>query len=57
MDYFVNFAFYRIFLLIFFYGEIVGYNFDIGYEYRYEYKADSVALHDFRIRTAVKVKW
>lgn len=55
MDYFVNFAFYRIFLLIFFYGEIVGYNFDIGYEYRYEYKADSVALHDFRIRTAVKV--
>lgn len=33
----------------------IGYNFDIGYDYHYEYKAESQVLADFKVTTLVKV--
>lgn len=43
------------FWLVFLRGETCAYNFEIGYEYHYEYKADSVVLADFQVLTIVKV--
>lgn len=50
--YFVTFC---GFLLVFLRGETSAYNFEIGYEYHYEYKADTVVLADFQLSTIVKV--
>ncbi|XP_061168901.1 uncharacterized protein LOC133178169 [Saccostrea echinata] len=41
-------------LLVYLFGGTVSYNYDIGYDYRYIYKAESVVLGDFRITTIVK---
>ncbi|XP_061188852.1 uncharacterized protein LOC133197029 [Saccostrea echinata] len=41
-------------LLPFLFGQTVGYNYDIGFEYRYQYKAESLVLGDFRVVTIVK---
>ncbi|XP_062572081.1 uncharacterized protein LOC134234050 [Saccostrea cucullata] len=43
-------------LLICLFGSIDGYNYDIGYEYHYNYKAESVVLGDFRVATIVKFR-
>lgn len=45
------------FWLLFLRRETCAYNFEIGYEYHYEYKADSVVLADFQVLTIVKVKY
>lgn len=42
------------FCLLFLRRETCAYNFEIGYEYHYEYKADSVVLADFQVLTIVK---
>ncbi|XP_062588035.1 uncharacterized protein LOC134249704 [Saccostrea cucullata] len=41
-------------LLVFLFGQTDGYNYDIGFEYRYRYKAESLVLGDFRVVTIVK---
>lgn len=45
------------FCLLFLRRETCAYNFEIGYEYHYEYKADSVVLADFQVLTIVKVTY
>ncbi|XP_061168902.1 uncharacterized protein LOC133178171 [Saccostrea echinata] len=43
-------------LMICLFGKTVGYNYDIGYEYRYTYKAESLVLGNFRVLTFIKFR-